>query len=206
MSSAFITDGPREADMVSRHGACPRFGKASPQKLTDEETGQLLSLTALSLSAFQVNHCRFVLVRDPEVKRRLLNHFPIDNHVTPASSLLVLCAALGQEGPGKDPPPPVEKDRDGNGETAGAGTGRPTRDEAMCACGIAAQTLMLTAKALGFDCRRLQGVDLAAVGALINLPEDFAVAALLVLGKNLQPPWPEPDTPPYHQVVVIDRF
>lgn len=211
MASVQKTDGQSETLILSHPQGYPRFGRGARHKLTDEETSQLLSLTALSLSAFQVNHCRFVVVRDPELRKQLPHFFPEQTPLPPASSFIILCADLSRRG--KSPP--------GNGEagpeptpatnTAGRtppGETRPQRerDEAMCACGIAAQTLLLTAKAMGFDCWPVNGFDPEGVGALINLPQDFLVAMLLVAGKNIKPAWPGPHPAPDRDVVIIDQF
>ena len=50
------------------------------------------------------------------------------------------------------------------------------RDEAMRSCGIAAQTLMLAAKAMGYDSCPMDGFDFEAVGKLINLPADHLIS------------------------------
>ena len=47
------------------------------------------------------------------------------------------------------------------------------RDEAMRSIGIGAQTLMLGAKAMGYDSCPMIGFDADAVANFINLPEDM---------------------------------
>ena len=51
------------------------------------------------------------------------------------------------------------------------------RDEALRSCGMAAQTIMLAAKALGYDTCPMAGFDPEAVGRLINLPPDHVIGA-----------------------------
>lgn len=60
------------------------------------------------------------------------------------------------------------------------------RDEAMRSAGIAAQTIMLAAKSMGYDTCPMDGFDFDAVGKLIKLPEDHAVAMFVVVGKAEQ--------------------
>ena len=60
------------------------------------------------------------------------------------------------------------------------------RDEAMRSCGIAAQTLMLAAKAMGYDSCPMDGFDFGQVGKLINLPDDHVIALCLAIGKATQ--------------------
>lgn len=61
------------------------------------------------------------------------------------------------------------------------------RDEAMRSCGIAAQTLMLAAKSMGYDSNPLIGFDPEKVAELINLPEDHVISLMLVVGKQIKP-------------------
>lgn len=187
----------------------PRFGKTARQKLTDDETSQLLSLTALSLSAFNVYNCRFVVVRDQDLRKQI-NKFSLNQAPVPQpSSLIILCADLahgekksaGNEGPGSE------------GLTGAASrktliweSDHLQRDEAMCSCGIAAQTLMLTAKAMGYDSWRLEGYDTEGVAKLINLPPDHVVAMLLVVGRNIKHAWPHAGQVNFHEVVILDQF
>jgi nitroreductase len=188
-------------------GAASRFGKVTRQKLSEDETSQLLSLTALSLSAFNVNNCRFVVVRDPDLRKQI-NKFSLNQTpLPPLASLIILCAELrnGEKNPGQD----------GNGGSEAGASARKMvrrdherlqRDEAMCSCGIAAQTFMLTAKAMGYDSWRLDGFHGEGVGKLINLPDDCVVGLLLLVGKNLRPSWPSASQPNINDLMVLDQF
>ena len=88
-------------------------------------------------------------------------------------------------------------------ENAGA---RVQRDEVMRSCGIAAQTLMLAAKSLGYDSCPMIGFDAAKVAELIALPEDHAIGLLLAIGKAAQPARPRGGQLAREEVVVSDRF
>ena len=210
MPSIQKTDNNFEAITPQRDGYL-RFGKASRQKLTEEEAGQLLSLTTLSLSAFNVNNCRFVLVRDPDLRKQInkfsLNSSPVPNQ----ASLIILCADLT---PGETRP--AAEGEEDTGERLEGATSRKKsaqrddyhlqRDDALCSCGIAAQTLMLTAKAMGYDSWRLEAFDTHGVGKLINLPENFLVAIILVVGKHMKQSWQHVSQFNFHDVVVLDQF
>jgi nitroreductase len=194
---------------TSQRDGYPRFGKVARQKLTEEETSQLLSLTALSLSAFNVNNCRFVVVRDPDLRKQI-NKFSVNQSQVPhAASLIILCAGLkhGEKTPGAE----GDHDLDGPPVLARRKTARRVndckhRDEIMCSCGIAAQTLMLTAKAMNYNSWRLEGFDAEGVGKLINLPKDYVVAMLLVVGKNIKQLCHNAGQFNFHDVVVLDQF
>ena len=49
------------------------------------------------------------------------------------------------------------------------------RDEAQRSIGMAMQTLMLAAKAIGYDSCPMIGFDIDKVAELINLPSDYVV-------------------------------
>ena len=80
------------------------------------------------------------------------------------------------------------------------------RDEAMRSAGIAAQTIMLAAKSMGYDTCPMDGFDFDAVGKLINLPEDHAIAMFVVVGKAVQPARPRPTQLTMDKVVVNNQF
>lgn len=184
-----------------------RFGKVTRQKLSEDETSQLLSLTALSLSALNVNNCRFVVVRDPDMRKQINKFFVNQTPIPPLASLVILCAEYqnGEKNSGTI----------GNGGPEDAASAKKTlrreqerqhRDEAMCSCGIAAQTFMLTAKAMGYDFWRLDGFHGEAIGKLINLPEGYVVGMLLLVGKNLKPTWPNAGQVNINELMVLDQF
>ena len=196
-------------DSVTSHrDGFPRFGKVARQKLTEEETGQLLSLTALSLSAFNVNNCRFVVVRDPDLRKQINKFSGNQSQIPQTSSLIILCADLlhgektsganGEDAAGEAPATSRKKTKRRDGE-------QELRDEAMCACGIAAQTLMLTAKAMNYDSWRLESFDHEGIGRLINLPQDYIVAMLLVVGKNIKP-LSHNGQFNFQDVIILDQF
>ena len=208
MPSVQKSDSHFDAATSQRDGY-PRFGKVARQKLTEEETSQLLSLTALSLSAFNVNNCRFVVVRDPDLRKQI-NKFSVNQSQVPhTASLIILCADLqhwekisgsnGERDSG-DPPPASRK------KTTSRNSDRSQRDDAMCSCGIAAQTLMLTAKAMNYDAWRLEGFDSEDIGKLINLPQDYVVAMLLVVGRNIKQLSHNTGQFNFHDVVLLDQF
>ena len=80
------------------------------------------------------------------------------------------------------------------------------RDEVHRSCGIAAQTLMLAAKSLGYDSCPMDGFDFEQVGNLINLPEDHLISLFVVIGKGTKEPWPRPGQLEYEDVVISNTF
>jgi nitroreductase len=180
-------------------------------RLTPEEETRLLSLAALSPTAFNIQNWRFVVVKDPELRKQIRAAAWDQAQVTDASLLVVLCADLHawkRE--------PARYWKNAPAEVAGflvpaitqyyEGREAVQRDEAMRSCGIAAQTLMLAAKAMGYDSCPMDGFDFDAVGKLIKLPEDHIIAMFVVIGKALRPSWPRPGQLPLNDLVVENTF
>lgn len=180
-------------------------------RMTDDEVHQLLSLAMLSPTAFNIQNWRFVVVRDPELRRQIRAVAWDQAQVTDASLLIVLCADLKawERDPARywrNAPEPV---RDFLVPAIGqyySGREQVQRDEAMRSCGIAAQTIMLAAKAMGYDSCPMDGFDFDAVSKLINLPSDHVISMMIAVGKAMQGPWPRGGQLAYEEVVITDRF
>jgi len=180
-------------------------------QMTQEEVDRLLSLVILSPTAFNIQNWRFVAVRDAELRKEIRAAAWDQAQVTDASLLVVLCADLktwakSPERYWREAPKPV---RDFLVPAIGQyyeGKEQVQRDEAMRSCGIAAQTLMLAAKAMGYDSCPMDGFDFDAVGKLIRLPADHVIALMVAVGKKVKDPWPRPGQLPLEDVRVIDRF
>ena len=65
---------------------------------------------------------------------------------------------------------------------------------------------MLAAKAMGYDSCPMDGFDFDAVGRLIDLPEDHAIAMFVAVGKGVTAPWPRPGQLEMHEVVRENGF
>ena len=80
------------------------------------------------------------------------------------------------------------------------------RDEGLRSCGIAGQTIMLAAKAMGYDSCPMIGFDPEQVAKLIKLPEDHMIAFMITVGKATKPAWPKGGQLPLEEVVIHDSF
>ncbi len=76
----------------------------------------------------------------------------------------------------------------------------------MRSCGIAAQTLMLAAKSLGYDSCPMDGFDFEEVAKLINLPDDHVLTMFVAIGKGIKEPWDRPGQLSLDNVVVKNFF
>ena len=179
--------------------------------MTDREIDELMSLTLLSPTAFNIQHWRFVLVRNPELREAIRAVSWMQPQITDASLLVVICADIHawEKNPTRYWQNVPVDTREGIvaaiGEYYG---GRPQvqRDEAMRSCGIAAQTLMLAAKAMGYDSCPMDLSDFGEVANLIRLPEGHAIAMFVAVGKGIREPWPRSGQLPREEVVLVDHF
>jgi len=180
-------------------------------QFTDKEIEKLLSLAVLSPTSYNIQNWRFLVVKDPELRKKIRTAAWDQAQVTDASLLLVLCADLKSWE--KDPQrywknaskevqdfmvPAIEKFYKGNDQLQ--------RDEALRSIGIAAQTLMLAAKSAGYDSCPMIGFNPEIVAELINLPKDHIIGMLLVIGKAKNSANSRGGQLSLDQVVINDRF
>ncbi len=76
----------------------------------------------------------------------------------------------------------------------------------MRSMGIAAQTIMLAAKAMDYDSCPMIGFEPDKVAELINLPDDHVIGLMIAVGKAAKPARPKPGQLPLEQVVVRDKY
>lgn len=179
--------------------------------LGEAEIQELMSLTMLSPTAFNIQHWRFVLVQDPATRERIRAACWMQPQITDASLLVVICADVQawQKSPERYWHTAPEDVRKGLLEGIRAhyeGRDQFQVEEAMRSCGIAAQTLMLAAQSMGLHTSPMDLGDPAAVAEIINLPKDHVIAMYVAIGKAIGEPWPRGGQLPYNDVVKIDSF
>ena len=180
-------------------------------RMTEVEIEKLMSLALLAPTAFNIQNWRFLLVRDPALRKQIRAVAWDQAQVTDASLLIVLCADLKawEKNPARywaDAPQPVKDYLVPAIDKYYRGREQVQRDEGMRSCGIAAQTLMLAAQEMGYESCPMDGFDYEAVGKLINLPQDHAVTMFVVVGKPTQATWPLPGQLPMSEVVINNHF
>lgn len=180
-------------------------------KMSEAEIEELLSLAVLSPTAFNIQHWRFVRVSDPELRAAIRAVSWMQAQITDASLLLVICADIQawNKQPERYWRNASEELREGIVATLGdfyRGQAQLQRDEAMRSCGMAAQTLMLAAKAMGYDSSPMDLSDFGAAAELLRLPPDYAIAMFLAIGKARCEPWPRAGQLPLEEVVLHNHF
>lgn len=180
-------------------------------RMTEAEIEQLLSLAMLSPTAFNIQHWRFVVVTDPVLRHQIRAVSWNQAQVTDASLLIILTADL--KAWEKDParywvnaPQPVSDYLVRAIHDYYTDHTQAERDEGMRSGGMAAMTLMLAAKEMGYDTCPMDGFDFDAVGKLINLPADHVPVMFVVVGKALEEAKPRGGQLAMDEVVIYNRF
>lgn len=180
-------------------------------RMTEDEVSKLMSLAMLSPTAFNIQNWRFVLVRDVALRQEIRQVSWDQAQVTDASLLIVLTADLNAwkkqpERYWRNAPKPVQDYLIPAIRQYYNGREQVQRDEAMRSCGMAAMTIMLAAREMGYDTCPMDGFDFDAVAKLLNLPADHTPAMFVVVGKALQPAQVRGGQLAMDEVVIHDRF
>ena len=180
-------------------------------KMTEEEIHKLMSLAVLSPTAFNIQNWRFVLVTDPVLRQQIRAVSWNQAQVEEASLLVVLTADLNAwekqpERYWRNAPQAVQDFLVPAIGNYYRGNPQVQRDEGMRSCGMAATTLMLAAKEMGYDTCPMDGFDFDAVAKLLKLPADHIPVMFVVIGKALEPARPRGGQLPLEEVVIYNTF
>jgi nitroreductase len=180
-------------------------------QMPEADAKDLLQLAMLSPTSFNMQNWRFVWVKNPEMREAIKGAAWGQAQVTEASMLLLLCADLtaGTNHPERYwslAPQQIQEMIVPMIPKFYANNEPLQRDEAMRSIGIASQTLMLAAKAMGYDSCPMVGFDPVKVAEIINLPQDHVIGMMLTIGKATAPAKSRSGQLPFEDVVVIDKF
>jgi len=180
-------------------------------QMTEVEVNTLMSHVILSPTAFNIQHWRFVRVVDTDKRQQIQAASWDQTQVTEASLLLVLCADLNAwekqpERYWRDAPQDVQDfllpaiaDYYTNHHQA-------QRDECFRSSSIAAMSIMLMAKEMGYDSCPMDGFDFDKVAKIINLPHDHIITMMIAVGKKKEDARPRSGQLPLNEVFLNDSF
>jgi len=181
-------------------------------RLTPAEEQELLQATIQAPTSFNIQHWRFVILRDPALRARLRSQFGNDQAQITDASLLILFTADVKAWQ-KDPerywrhaPPEVAELLVNWMAPFHEGREWLQRDEAQRSIGMAMQTLMLAAKAMGYESCPMIGFEIEKVAELVKLPADHVMGPLVAIGKGTKDPWPKPGQLPLEEIVFENGF
>jgi nitroreductase len=181
-------------------------------QLTKEEEHKLLEATIQAPTSFNIQHWRFVILRDPRLRSKIRTELGNDQAQITDASLLVLFTAdvkawhKEPERYWKNAPKEVAELLVNWMGPFHEGNDALQRDEAQRSIGMAMQTLMLAAQEMGYESCPMIGFDLEKVAELIKLPDDYVMGPMVAIGKGTEKPWPKPGQLAISELVVEDSF
>jgi nitroreductase len=179
--------------------------------MTEAEIEELMQHAILSPTAFNIQHWRFVRVKD-KVKRQQMQDASYGQvQVSEASLLLVICADLNAwekqpERYFKNAPAEVQGILLPAIENYYTNHHQAQRDECFRSASIAAMNIMLMAKGMGYDSCPMDGFDFDKVAKIIELPHDHIVTMLITIGKKKLEAKPRSGQLPLNEVFFTDSF
>ncbi len=181
-------------------------------QMTQEEETKLFEAAIQAPTSFNIQHWRFVVLRDKELRQKIRTEFGNDQAQMTDASLLILFTADVQAWT-KEPhrywqnaPKEVADLLVGWMGPFHEGREWLQRDEAQRSIGMVMQTVMLAAKDLGYDSCPMIGFDIDKVAELINLPEDHVMGPMVAVGKGTKDSWPKPGQLPLSELVFDNSF
>ena len=164
----------------------------------------------LSPSSFNLQHWRFVAVRDPQQKAKLQEAAMGQAQVGAASATIVVLGKLGAHEDAAtiyaDAPEKVRASMVPMIHGLYTDKHQLQRDEAIRSASLAAMTLMLTAYDMGFATGPMIGFDPAAVAEVLGIPDDHIPVMLMVLGRQSGDLRPRSSRWSPAEIVHLDRF
>lgn len=180
-------------------------------RMSKAEIETLIQHALLSPTSFNIQHWRFVVVEDAELKQQLKAVSWNQAQVSDASIVILLCGDLmaWQKEPQRywrNAPEAVQQQLVPMIGQFYENNPQLQRDEVMRSCGIAAQTIMLAAKAMGYDSCPMIGFDPVKAAEIINLPEDHLIGLMITVGKAVKPAQPRSGSLDLSEVLIGDRW
>ncbi|NNJ91354.1 MAG: nitroreductase family protein [Gammaproteobacteria bacterium] len=181
-------------------------------QMSEEEERRLFEATIQSPTSFNIQHWRFIVIRDPALRETIRKDYGNDQAQMTDASLLVLFTADVKAWQ-KDPQrywvnAPEEIAELLVNWIAPFHEGREAlqRDEAQRSIGLAMQTMMLAAQDMGYQSCPMIGFDIDKVAELIHLPEDHVIGPMVAIGKGTKEAWPKPGQLSLTELVKDNRF
>ncbi|WP_242632126.1 nitroreductase family protein [Rubripirellula amarantea] len=197
-------------DAIYNRRAIKQFD--AEHRMTDAEETELLEATIQAPTSFNIQHWRFVILRDPELRSKIRKEFGNDQAQMTDASLLVLFTA-DMKAWNKEPsryfsnaPKEVAEMLVNWMGPFHEGREWLQRDEAQRSIGMAMQTMMLAAQGMGYQSCPMIGFDIEKVAQLINLPADYVMGPMVAIGKGTKEAWPKPGQLPLGDVVFENGF
>ncbi|MBQ0783833.1 MAG: nitroreductase family protein [Amphritea sp.] len=184
---------------------------SSSEAVSEVDFERIMKAVLLSPTSYNIQHWRFVRVIDPQIRAQIQDAAWGQAQVTEAAELIVLCAdpQAWLDNPQRywaNAGPEVQGLMLPMLESFYRGKEQLQRDEAMRSSGMAAQTMMLAAKGLGYDTCPMIGFDSERVAEIINLPSGHVISMIITLGRAAKPANQRAGQLPLSEVLLENRF
>ncbi len=179
--------------------------------MPDEDLRKILEAAMQAPTSFNIQHWRFVVASDPELRTKIREVGNDQAQMTEASVLIIMTAdtKAWQKDPSRywqNAPTEVADLLVNWMGPFHEGREWLQRDEAQRSIGMAMMTIMLSAKAMGYESCPMIGFEIEKVAELINLPEDHVMGPMISIGKGIKEAWPKPGQLSFDEVVVNNGF
>ncbi len=183
----------------------------STYKMSPEQVSSLMELTILSPTSYNQQNWRFITVTDQLIKEQISKAARNQSQPSDGSLVIILC---GNMNAWKEDPLRYWKNSTLEKQeyvkkalhTKYAENPQNQRDEAMRSCGFAGQTIMLAARQMGLDSCPMVGFEYDELAKIINLPEDYLIVLMIVVGKAAEAANPRGGQLSLDKVVFENRF
>jgi nitroreductase len=185
------------------------------RSMSDTEIRELIGYATEAPSSMNIQHWRFVAVRDPVAKERLKSVAYNQQKVADAAVNFIILADLkGHEKLSQAMQPLVQAgtmnqetfDRMiGMANQGYANNPQSQRDEAIRSGSLAAMSLMIAAQAKGFVSAPMIGFDPEGVKREFEIPVDYIPVLLLAVGYPAPGNWPRKPRFSVDQVLSFEK-
>ncbi len=177
----------------------------SKQSISDEDLEALFEEVILSPSSFNLQHWKFIAVKDIQRKKQVQESAWGQEQVSDCSVLLIVCGKVDAylDAPEIYSETPKEIQEKVLPMIHGFydGQGQLQRDEAIRSASLASMTLMLAAKNRGWVTCPMIGFDPISVSKFAELDSSFIPVMLIALGYQKDEPRPRSYRRPVSEVV-----
>ncbi|MFC1587914.1 nitroreductase family protein [Planctomycetota bacterium] len=179
-------------------------------EISDQQLEELFELAGLTPTTFNVQHTRYIVIRDKARMKKLRELAKGQAHVEKCSALIYILGKLDcyRDAPEiyQDVPqeicdillPAIHEFYDGKEDVQ--------YDEALRNASLAAMTLMLAATDMGLDTCAIIAMDIDKTAEYLGVPEGYATAMMITLGKAHEEQPPRGHRWPVDKIVTRESF
>lgn len=178
--------------------------------ISDDELAALFEQVSLTPSAFNLQHWRFVVVRDGSLKAAMQEAAWGQRQVGDSAAAILVAGKLNAQEDADlifaETPEDVRAQMIPMIDGFYGNNVQLKRDEAIRSASMAAMTLMYAAKDRGYETGPMIGFDVDAMAKILHLPEEYVPVMLVVLGKGDSPSRARAFRHPLEELVRLEHF